>query len=60
MNSLGDITRWGWRLVGGFGPDRPVGGIIKQCFENGELFRLVIHDQDVDGPCMVSGSVSVS
>ena len=49
IDSCGDITRCGWRLVGGFGPDQPVGGIIKQRFENGEVFRLIIHDHDVDG-----------
>ena len=36
------------RLVGGFGPDQPVAGVVQDGFEHGEVLRLIVHDQDVD------------
>ena len=37
------------RLVGGFGPDQPVGGVVQDSLEYREIFRLIVHDQDIDG-----------
>src|ERR1700674_4295409 len=35
--------------MGGFGPDQPVARVIQDGFEHGEVFRLIVHDQNVDG-----------
>ena len=36
------------RLVGRFGFDQPVGGVVQDGFENGEVLGLIVHDQNVD------------
>ena len=38
------------RLVGGFGFDQPVGRVVQDGFENGEVLWLIVHDQDIDRP----------
>ena len=37
------------RLVGGFRADEPITRVGQHGFEHGEVFRLIVHDQDVDG-----------
>ena len=44
---LGDQRKQ--RLVGGFGADQAVAGIVQDGFEDGQVLRLVVHEQDVDG-----------
>ena len=36
------------RLVGRFGADQAVAGVVENRFEDGEVLRLVVDDQDVD------------
>ena len=36
-------------LICGFGSNQPVAGIIQDSFEHGEVFCLIVHDQNVDG-----------
>jgi hypothetical protein len=36
------------RLIGGFGLDQSVGGIVQDGFKNGEILGLIIDNQDVD------------
>ena len=36
-------------LVGGFGPDQPVGWVVQDSFEHEKVSRFIVHDQNVDG-----------
>src|SRR6266404_2994211 len=37
------------RLFSGLGPNQPVTGSVQDRLEDGQIFRLVVNDQDVDG-----------
>ncbi len=37
------------RLFSRRGPDQPVTWVVQNSFEHGQIFRLIVNDQDVDG-----------
>ncbi len=37
------------RLFGGLGPNQAVTGVVQDRLEDGQIFRLIVNDQDVDG-----------
>ncbi len=36
-------------MFGGLGPNQPVTRVVQDRLEDGQIFRLVVNDQDVDG-----------
>src|SRR5215813_3690799 len=40
-------------LLSGRGPNQPVTGVIQNGLENGQVFRVIVNDQDVDGSLCV-------